>query len=1072
MFKWGALAALMAAVGLGFYFYSRVNDQIRQHVLVMWQRHYKDLQVTIRSAQLVDGEGIEIRGLTLLDPHAAGPRGELAYFDELVVYCQTSLSDLIKGDPEITRILVRRPTIYATRRPDNSWSAERILPLPKFSELPHLTMVENGTIEIFDPLNNPPSTLTLRDINVEFKPVPDAGPPSQWSTDVHGYMDGDHFQRAEFSGRLDGKSHGGDISGVLAGLDLSPQLRDSLPAELGQKFTALDPLRGQMRLGFHIKDDPAATAPFAFQVNGQLTGGRFDDPRLPYPLSDLKADFHAENAGVTVEKLTARAGAATLELAATMHGCQPGSPLSLEARTEHLQIGRQWDSIIPEPLLTQWLRFKPAGEISAHVKLDYDGLHWRPEVTVNCLDVAMTYYKFPYRLDRTTGTIELKNDRLSANLTAYAASQPVSIIAHFQNPGPRFVGRLDVSGENIPFDENLMAALAAAPSKPDHVIRSLNPTGTFSFFMRLDRNDPDRPPPIELVVTPNKAAIKYDRFPYPIQNIGGQGGQLVMTDGRWTFRHLEGTNGPAHITLEGYMNPAAGGGIELGLNITGMNVPLQDELRDCLSAQSASLWRQLQPQGAIDVVTDLHYLSATKTADIHVRADPLNDTCSLEPAAFPYRLEKVRGEFLYHKGHIDLNKVRAVHDRTPLTANGSCDFDEDGNWHLRFDRMTVDRLRADRDLVAALPAKIKKTVLELNPNGSVNLAGSIDVFGTANTEAPLRKLWDVSLVMNEGSLDIGPKIENINGSIHLSGESPTKDNHEFGCYGTLDIDSLTFKDIQITHVQGPLWFDGKRLLFGTLAEPPRQTGQLPPQNRVMGQLFGGRIEGDGWVLLPDASNGNVPTYSLVFAIGRDDRSGADRTADLKQIATQFGSGKQRLDGRLQAYVKLENFVTPRSGQIVGTGPGIHGIRGDGWVHLENADIYELPFMVALLKVLSIRPPDATAFTKSNITYRIEGDHIYLKKVDFVGDAISLDGEGEIGFDGKIKLTFRAIVGRSDLQPKMFTSLLGAASGQFVLIHIDGTLADPQMRREILPGVNKALQEVQSGVQSIDRPIAR
>ncbi|HEX3998833.1 MAG TPA: hypothetical protein VHX65_09810 [Pirellulales bacterium] len=1081
VFKWGALAALMAAVGLGFYFYSRVNDQIRQHVLVLWQKHYKNLQVSIRSAQLVDGEGIEIRGLTLLDPHAAGPQGELAYFDELVVYCQTSLSELIKGDPEITRVLVRRPTIHATHRPDGSWSVERMLPLPKFSDIPHVTTVENGTIELFDPLNNPPSTLTLRDINVEFKPIPDSGPAAHWATDVRGYSDGDHFQRVEFSGRLEADSKGADLAGVLTGLDMSPQLRDSLPARIGQKLAPLAPLRGQVRVGFHVHDDPSAAVRFAFQVNGQLTGGRFDDPRLPYPLSDLKADFHADNAGATVDKLTARAGSATLQLAARMHGCQPGSPISIVAKAEHLEIGRHWDSVIPEPLLTEWERFKPAGEISADLKLDFDGQHWRPEVTVHCLDVAITYFKFPYRLDRTSGTLELKNDLLTADLTAYAASQPLTIVGRFQHPGPKFTGRVDISGENLPFDQNLIAAL---PQKGGDVVRSLNPSGTFNFFLRLDRTVADRPPAEELVVTPNQAAVKYDRFPYPIQNIRGE---LVMTDGHWTFRNLEGSNGPGRIRLEGYMNPTLNGeekGIELGLNITGVNIPLQDELRDCLSAQSASLWKQLQPRGAIDLVTDVRYVSAAKTTDIHVRAEPVGDTCSLLPAAFPYRLEKVRGEFVYRKGHIDLGNIRAIHDRTPFSANGSCDFDDDGNWHLNLDRVAVDRLRADRDLVAALPARIKKTIVDLSPSGTVNLSGSVDIFGTPNVDAPLRKVWNLSLDVNQVGLQVGPRLENINGTIRLGGESPTKEGQEFGCRGSLALDSLTFKDIQLTHVQGPIWLDNKRFLFGTPAGAPPQPGQAPPRNRVTGQLFGGRLETDGSIEQGDPAHGNVPTYSLVLALGRDDRDGIDRTADLKQIALAFGAGKGRLDGRLQAGAQLANWYRAANGQTVVTGPGIHGLRGNGYVRLAHADIYELPFMVALLKVLSIKPPASagaantnnarmtSAFTNSNIDYRIEGDHVYLDKIALIGDAISLDGAGEMGFDTAIKLTFRALVGRSDWQLPVVKSVLGAASGQLMQIHVDGTLGDPQMKREILPGVNKALQEVQSGVQSIDRPVTR
>jgi hypothetical protein len=177
-----------------------------------------------------------------------------------------------------------------------------------------------------------------------------------------------------------------------------------------------------------------------------------------------------------------------------MHGCKPGSPLSIQAKTEHLQIGRQWDTVIPEPLLTEWQRFLPAGEISADLKLDFDGQHWRPEVTVHCIDLSITYFKFPYRLDRTSGTLELKNDQLTADLTAFAASQPLSIVGHFQHPGPQFTGRVDISGENIPFDQNLMAAVSHMSPKGGDAVRSVNPSGTFNFFLRIDRTNADRPP--------------------------------------------------------------------------------------------------------------------------------------------------------------------------------------------------------------------------------------------------------------------------------------------------------------------------------------------------------------------------------------------------------------------------------------------------------------------------------------------------------------------------------------------------------------------------------------------------
>lgn len=1054
----------MAAVGLGFYFYSHVNDEIRQTVLRLWQDRYKDLQVTVRSAQLVDGEGVEIRGLRILDPHAAGPRGELAYFDEIVVYCQTSLTEFLKGAPEPTHILVRRPTIYATRRLDGTWSAAKILPLPHFSKIPHPITVENGAIEVFDPTSNPPSTLTLRDINVEFTPVPDHGPPSQWATDVRGYMDGDHFQRLDYSGRLDGNSSGLELNGQMTGLDLTPQLRDSLPAGLGAKLAPLAPLRGQVQLGFHVHYDPAATLPIQFTVDGELAGGRFDDSRLPYSLNDLKGHFHADNAGISIDKVSAQAGNATLEIPkATIHGYLPGSPISIQAKATNLLIGRQWDRAIPEPLATEWRRFLPSGEINVYAALDFDGQRWTPEVTVDLLDVGITYFKFPYPLEHTVGRLTLQNDELKANLTASAASQPLTITADFQHPGPRFTGYVTVYGRSIPFDQNLMVALATVPGHPDHIVRLLHPSGTFEAYMKVDRDNPDQSLRKFLQVTPNKAAVLYEPFPYPIQNITGQ---LVMNDDRWTFRSLHGNNGPAQINLDGSMDPTyAGGerGVDLQLNISAMNVPLQEELRECLSPQAASLWSKLQPQGTVDLPSVVvHYFSPTHSTSINVRAAPLADTCSLQLADFPYRLEKVHGQFLYKKGHIDLMHVDAVHDRTKFAADGTCDFNDDGDWNLNLSRVTANPLRADRDLITALPEPCKRKMIELNPGGTIDVDGSFDISGTRDPDVPLTKRWNLKLNVSEGSLDIGPGIRNINGVVRLKGESPTADKHEFGCYGTLNLDSMTVKDMQVTNVEGPIFCDEKRIVLGKFADP---------KGRLIGQLFGGRLEAWGGIEQADPARSGVAQYQLFLALGLDEHDGIDHTADIKQMALQFGGNRSRLDGRLLGIVQLQNMQALPNGQRVSTGPGIHGLRGQANVQLLNADIYELPFMVSLLKVLSIHVPDQTAFTKCVIDARIEGDHVY-PNIDFVGDLLSLRGAGDVGFDGKIDLTFRAIPGRSDLQPRGLTNFFAATSKEFVQIHVGGTLVDPQIDRRILPGVDRAIHEVQSGVRSIDTPITR
>src|SRR5262249_49685809 len=157
---------------------------------------------------------------------------------------------LMQAEPKVTRILVRRPTVHATRRSDGAWSAGLLLPLPKFSKKPVEITVENGTLEFFDPLKNPTSTYTLRDINLQTTPVPAADPAAAPSIEVRGYLAGDHFQRVEIAGMFGPGYHGFDLSGMLMGLDVSPELRDSLPSDLAEKVAPIAPLRGQARISF------------------------------------------------------------------------------------------------------------------------------------------------------------------------------------------------------------------------------------------------------------------------------------------------------------------------------------------------------------------------------------------------------------------------------------------------------------------------------------------------------------------------------------------------------------------------------------------------------------------------------------------------------------------------------------------------------------------------------------------------------------------------------------------------------------------------------------------------------
>ena len=70
------------------------------------------------------------------------------------------------------------------------------------------------------------------------------------------------------------------------------------------------------------------------------------------------------------------------------------------------------------------------------------------------------------------------------------------------------------------------------------------------------------------------------------------------------------------------------------------------------------------------------------------------------------------------------------------------------------------------------------------------------------------------------------------------------------------------------------------------------------------------------------------------------------------------------------------------------------------------------------------------------------------------------GKGEMDFDKNLRMVFHAIIGNDQMQVPIVRPILGMASQQLMLLYVYGTLDNPQTTREALPGVRRAVQEMQ------------
>lgn len=1024
----------------------RVDEEIRRSIESRLAQHYAqhqpDLQVTVRSAELVRGKGILVRGLKVRELGIEGPAGELLHLEEMFLTCGTEIDELLKGEPEVTEVVLRRPTLRVARRADGSWSAARLLPLPRSGRRSPEVRVEGGTIEIVDP---PCAPLVLRDVTCTLAATadpspadpghPDAGPtrPNPHLRKFSATFAADKLRQVQVSGLVDPHRPQWSIGGSVEGLDISPELCEVLPAELGAKLASLGSLRGQGTLDFRASYDPDAESPFQFHVAGKLTQARLDDPRLPHSVTDIRADFACDNRGWEVRDLFARSGQSELQLSCRCDGYGAKSPLRLKASVHDLDLDPKYVDLLPEVLQTQWYRYLPSGRIHADVDLSFDGASWHPDVTIQCLSVAFSYEKFPYRLEGSRGTIQLRNDVLTAQLTGYTGSQPIRVEVEVHRPFSGSYGWLKARGDDIPLDEKLLAAL---PKPTRAVVRSLEPRGTIHFAGRLWRDQPDEPLHRHLVVDLNRCGVRYEGFPYPIGNVRGT---LEMLDDQWTFRDLTGTNDTGQLTCEGSLVPTPQGN-HLSLRLTGTNVPMEEELRNALGPAVQRAWNDFKPQGRVDLEeAKIDFLPGQEKFNVELRVRPRSENASISPVYFPYRLEKLRGLLWYRNGEVTLEEFYGEHGNARLWAAGKGTFQPDGSWRFQFDGLRADRLRMDRELAQALPERLKKAVAELNFEGPFYLGGALALARGGQPDDPITSAWDLEIGFDRASIDFGVRLENMYGTLRLVGGH---DGQRLAARGELSVESVNYKDFQLTHVTGPVWIDDRQVLFGSWVDRPAPGRTLPDRSGVQrapraitGQLFGGTVVADGWVTL-----GGTPRFGLDATLSQ---------GDLARLAREVLPGRQDLQGDILASVELR-----------GTGRSLNLLGGRGKIQTRRANVYELPLMAALVKLVRIRQPDKSAFGNSDIDFRIEGSHIYFDRITFSGEPISLAGNGEMNFQGDIRLTLHTMVGRGEPKLPVVQQILGGASQQILLVHVGGTLQNPETSKQALPGLNQALQQLQ------------
>ncbi len=1036
--RWALPVTVAGVVAAGAISSSRLGEEVRTRLQQRLAQEFPQFVVQVQGASLVEGEGIVARGVSIVDPSLPKECRQLVWVDEVRLACSTNLADLVAGAPRISAVRLRRPVVHAVRQADGRWTLARLghRKAGGTAAMPVPVSIEDAALLVDDVSRQ--TRTAVRQITVDVQPDQGDG-GAGWAV-VQGTAAGEQFERASIAGRVGIAAGAFELRGAVQSLDLTPRLLDMLPAGATRSIEAVRSriagLRGRITMEWQAAGELAALDATAFAVNGRLESGRFEHAALPFAMSDVTAAFQADRAGVRFEQLEAHAGSTLLRGSGRYAGWTDAADFDLLLEAERLVVGRHWEGLLPESVVSQWSKLLPAGEVDVRAQVARREGVVEPNVSLRCRNVSLTHYRFPYRLDRTVGTVVLEGRTLSIHLTGQAGGHPVHVQGAFRTaaaaagePGGTS-GTLEVRGDGMRIDDGLLAAM---PARSADILRTLRAAGTFDFVFRHERS-PQLPGghANSLGIRLAQCSMAYAGFPYPLSNVSGS---LRMDRGHWTIRDITGSNDSGVVRCSGMLVPRGENDGELTLQLAGTGVVLERELRDALPAGVRQIWDDVDPRGNAEFSATVRYHVKARRTEVELHATPQGDTVSIEPAWFPYRLERLRGRLHWKDGLLSFDRVRGTHDRTTVSAGGICRFIPGGGWHVSFQQLSADRFRADHDVLQALPTGLQQAISAVQLRGLLSLAGSLDIHSAAGAPAAS---WDMQLDVEQGSLDVGTPIEHVHGGIRLRGQS---DGSSWQTFGDMAIDSAMWRGIQLTAVQGPLAMDSGGVRFGTTAG---RGGEQGATRRVSARVAGGTLLLDGSATADDPGG-----FAIAASLG---------DADLERLAGDTLATNHPYRGRVFGTV-----------EVSGSRAGTHSLAGRGQLRLRDADIYELPLVVAMLKMLRVKAPDLNAFGSSVVDFRIEGPRAYLDNIELSGDAISLVGNGEIDFDSNVHMTFRSIMGDSATQLPAMKRLLGGASGQFMLIHVDGTLPHPEMTSEAFPTLAAAIQKLQSQRRGPDGP---
>ncbi len=1019
-------------------FLKKFDSGIRGAVYAELREILPDARVTIGS--IASGGPGEI---TLSDVHIyprSSPQREVFVAHRVVLRGNLDIAAWAKKTTKVKEVHLHGLQVNAWPTEQGGWSVDDVKPKSKPDTTPPRIVLHDARLQIQRSADASDLPIIWHEITGEIKHQVAA---SQSVSDLGAARD---LSRVEVTGRSSGVADRLSIAanvnratgawnceGNFQRLHFSNSVLSRLPDQVSQyasQVAGLDCVLSGKFVGGGVRGELPN-----FVLAGQILEGRLQDDRLPYPLDNLHGTYHCTNQTLQLRGLNASSGKTQLVVDTDITGFTPNSPITIVAKAANLELDSRLYGSLPEKLQIQWDKLGLAGSVSGTIQLFYNGQKWTPVAELQCSGATLSPWLFPYPLTDIHGPVSYRDETFSSpGLRGMAGGQPISGKFSLSKSGTEWFGRIEGgSAGPVAIDEQLISALtprdAATIAPAEAFVRSLSPTGSIELrSFSLTRLTADQPRwHRELDAHIYDARIVYDNFRYPIYDIRGR---VHCTGTSWSLDKFEGRNDSGRIACSGSWQQVESGNLPFKLNFDALGIPLEEELLGALPSDAQHIWRELQPDGSLDhVKVELHRGvndDATKTEVLITETAGSNSVAGrslrIHPRGFPYRLSDVACRIKYTPGRVEIYKASGKNRSSEIALLGQCLPLRDGRWQANVQWLPQTRLIVDQELLSALPESIRQSLVKIDFRGPISVIGTSEIaFPNHEFPTPVTH-WNCQLDLENAQLGTGETIGNLRGTVFMNGQS---DGQRVRSSGRIAMDALTVLDVPVFGLQGPFELFDSTLYFGQAVNEAIPSVSAQTDNRMHAKALAGDffISGTGQL-----TNGKFEFTSQL------------KDAELSSLLQDVGVDRASTKANCDAVARFSGI--PWNPQ---------GWSGEGSIHLSDAQLFQLPFMIRFLRAASVSARDDSAFQTADINFKIDGERIPLN-IDCTGDLLRLRGEGYTNLRRDIDLQLYTYVGRRISLASVMGPL--APESRFattlMMIKVDGTLDDPQMQRRQFP----------------------